>query len=271
MNYKDLLKNRGSFTKKEVFEHKQEIIDAYRVHKCMKEGASIGFKHFKPQEVTKMHNFGTLNDDQLGVEVIANMAMFMDSDNDVLLESSWTQTVSQKGNMIKFQHDHRYSVEATIGDTKGWENRTIDLAPYGYSGKQGVGLVHIAIVEKDYNKGVFAKYKNGNINQHSIGMSYRKIELASDEEGREDEYKLWVKFKDLLINSEKAEEKGYFWIIREIELYENSAVLFGANSLTPTLSVQTSGSDSSKDKKIKSSASETKSKFFTKMVRSTTN
>ena len=40
---------------------------------------------------------------------------------------------------------------------------------------------------------------------------------------------------DKLGNPEQAEEKGYFWLVREAKLIEISAVLLGSNELTPTL------------------------------------
>tara|TARA_R110000796_G_scaffold182986_1_gene299474 strand:- start:192 stop:557 length:366 start_codon:yes stop_codon:yes gene_type:complete len=88
---------------------------------------------------------------------------------------------------------------------------------------------------KEYNSKVFNEYKSGRITQHSVGMQYVKMDLAVNDEEYEEEYKVWKDNIDNLGNSEQANEKGYFWFVREAKLIEISAVLLGSNSLTPTL------------------------------------
>ena len=48
-------------------------------------------------------------------------------------------------------------------------------------------------------------------------------------------FKTTIWFIDTVINKEDVEEYGFMWIVREIKLFENSAVIWGANELTPTL------------------------------------
>ncbi len=79
------------------------------------------------------------------------------------------------------------------------------------------------------------QYKEGRINQHSIGLQYLDLELAINDEESEKEFDFWNKYFDQIINKEKAEELGFFWVVKEIRLLENSAVLFGSNEITPTL------------------------------------
>ncbi len=43
---------------------------------------------------------------------------------------------------------------------------------------------------------------------------------------------------EMLINPEKAEERGYFYAWKEIKLFEGSTVAFGMNELTPHLGVK---------------------------------
>lgn len=57
------------------------------------------------------------------------------------------------------------------------------------------------------------------------------------------EKELYDQYVNQLLNPEKAEQKGYFWLVKEIRLFEVSAVMFGANSLTPTLSVSVPSED----------------------------
>jgi len=88
---------------------------------------------------------------------------------------------------------------------------------------------------KDYNEKVFNQYKMGRVNQHSIGLQYLQLELAINDEESEKEFDFWNKYYDQIINKEEADKKGFFWVVQEIRLIENSAVLFGSNEATPTL------------------------------------
>jgi hypothetical protein len=92
---------------------------------------------------------------------------------------------------------------------------------------------------KNYNERIFEKYRTKRIKQHSIGLRYVELLLAINEPEDEywaDEYKIWKKYIDQIINKDIPEETGYFWAVPQYMLLENSCVLFGANALTPTLS-----------------------------------
>ncbi len=77
--------------------------------------------------------------------------------------------------------------------------------------------------------------KLSKINQHSIGLKYIKIALAINDEDYKEEFEVWNKYFENVINKDKAEVNGFFWAVQEIKLIENSAVLFGSNEVTPTL------------------------------------
>jgi len=94
-------------------------------------------------------------------------------------------------------------------------------------------------IEKERNPNIFKDYLNGSINQHSVGMQYVKIDLAVNDPEEEEEYATWNKYKDEVINIEKAEEQGFFWAVTEAKLIEISCVIAGSNELTPTLEPKT--------------------------------
>jgi hypothetical protein len=56
----------------------------------------------------------------------------------------------------------------------------------------------------------------------------------------------WNKYYKDIINKEFVDEYGFFWVVNEIKLLEVSAVLFGANELTPTLEIGNSGKTAEK-------------------------
>lgn len=105
--------------------------------------------------------------------------------------------------------------------------------------KSAQALIMASEVRRSLNPKIFELYKSGLVTQHSIGLQYVKIDLAvnSDDEDMKAERKLWNKYIDSVINRKAVEERGYFWYVSEIKVFENSAVLFGSNDLTPTLEV----------------------------------
>jgi hypothetical protein len=130
-------------------------------------------------------------------------------------------------------------VGAEVGDVVNIYSQDISLSELGLNQK---GTTQVLIFEtdiiKEYNPVVFKKYRAGKIKQHSIGLMYIRIALAINDEENEKEYDFWNKYYDQVINKDIVDERGYFWVVSEIKLLENSAVLFGANELTPTLDVK---------------------------------
>ena len=179
--------------------------------------------------------------DRLNVKVIANMTLFCDSHYDVLAEDCFTKSVQENGpegkNTIHHLHDHEYSLEGKIGKPRRIYGEVMRLSKLGFRSaiKTAQALIFESEIIKSWNQKVFEQYKDAAINQHSIGMQYVQLELAINDEEYKDEYACWQKYIGKIINREMCEKSGYFWYVPEIKLYENSAVLFGANSLTPTL------------------------------------
>lgn len=123
-----------------------------------------------------------------------------DFDGDVIDHAAYTKTISERGPQAKNQIWH--------------------LTDHNFSLKSAIGKFSELYVDGDYLVGVtnfpnttwandvLELYKDGHITEHSIG------------------------FKTI-----KEEQKSDFNLIKEIMLYEGSAVLVGANQNTPTLSV----------------------------------
>lgn len=180
--------------------------------------------------------------DVLRVEVVANTCLWMDSQSDVLLIDSSKRSIKNNKELMQHIHDHQYSVEAKVGEVVDVQLRTMAWKDLGVSipGSTQV-IVFITDVMKDYNLKVFNQYKAGKIKQHSIGLRYVNIELAINDPDYEKEIDFWNKYIDLIGNKDEAIEQGYFWVVSEIKLLENSCVLFGSNILTPTLSASGKG------------------------------
>ena len=160
----------------------------------------------------------------------------MDSHDDVHSKGVFSKSIKERQNSIFHLHDHKFEITAKVGEpTKVYEKELL-WSDFGID-KAGstTALLMDSEIYKDYNDKIFNEYKSGRINQHSVGMQYVKIDLAVNDDEYEEEYKVWQDNIESVGNKELAEEKGYFWLVREAKLIEISAVLLGSNSLTPTL------------------------------------
>ena len=184
------------------------------------------------------------NTDTLRVKVVANTCNWCDSQMDVLLRDSAKRTIKERKGLLVHLHDHIHSIEAKVGEVADVYLQDINLTDLGIN---QVGYTQAIIFETDvlksYNEKIFNQYRLKKINQHSIGLQYVKIELAINDPDYEKEMDFWNKYYPLVINKDAVDAKGYFWVVSEIKLLENSAVLFGSNEITPTISV-TSGAKS---------------------------
>lgn len=172
----------------------------------------------------------------LRVKVVANTSLWCDSDMDVLLRDSAKKSMKERKGLILHLKNHGRTLDDQVGDVADIYYEDIALMELGYN-KSGTGqaLIFETDIRKSYDEKIFNKYRSGLIKQHSIGLQYVKLDLAINDPEDEKEYDYWNKYIDQVINREVAEEKGYFWVVPEYKLIENSAVLFGSNILTPTL------------------------------------
>ena len=126
-----------------------------------------------------------------------------DFDNDVIEHTAYTKTLKERGpqgaNLIWHLTDHNPSLKSAVGKFSEIYTENDHL----------IGVTNIP--NTSWGNDVLEFYKTGHINQHSIGFKTIKSEIQ--EKGKETEYNL----------------------IKEIFLYEGSAVLWGANINTPTL------------------------------------
>lgn len=129
----------------------------------------------------------------------------LDLDNDIIDKTAYNRTVKERGpkgaKLIWHLTDHNASLKSAIG-------KFSDLY---VEGSQLVGITDIP--KTTWGNDMMEFYKTGHINQHSVGFRTVKSEP---------------------VNAGKANEHR---LIKEILLYEGSAVLWGANTETDTLSV----------------------------------
>lgn len=178
--------------------------------------------------------------DSFRVKVVANTSMWCDTAMDVLLRDSGKKSMKERKGLIPHIHDHEWMTDAEVGDVQSIYYEDVSLRELGVKQEGSAqALIFETDIIRSYNERIFDKYRNKKVKQHSIGLRYVNLLLAlnePDDEYYEDEYKVWKKYIDQIINKDYVESKGYFWAVPEYMLLENSCVLFGANQLTPTLS-----------------------------------
>lgn len=177
------------------------------------------------------------NPEVLNVKVVINTTNFLDSHGDVHGNGIWNKSVKDNISFLHLQ-EHERDFDKVITDTaKGYvQSMTWKKLGLPYDGKTEA-LIFESSIDKKRNEFMLNQYANGWVKNHSVGMRYVQIELAINTEAEYDkEYKdLWDEFYPVIANKETADERGYFWVVKEAKIIEGSAVVMGSNSATPTL------------------------------------
>ncbi len=134
------------------------------------------------------------------VKVVISEMGSKDLDNDIIAETAFNRTLDQRGpkgaNLIWHLTDHNPSIKTAVGK----------FSELYVKDNQLIGITDIP--NTTWGNDMLEFYKTGHINQHSIGFTTVRADEGKDGGPR---------------------------LIKEIKLYEGSAVLWGANPNTPTL------------------------------------
>ena len=222
---------------KELIKNKAEIIKLKKAQ--LKKGDIISFDT-KAQITTKADVNTADSDTEIHRTIVGNTYGFMDSHDDVHFKGIFSKSIKENGTKVLHLHDHVHELAAKVGTPLEVYEKEVSWADVGLkTGGTTTALLMDTRIEKERNPNIFKDYLNGSINQHSVGMQYVKIDLAVNDPEEEEEYATWNKYKDEVINIEKAEEQGFFWAVTEAKLIEISCVIAGSNELTPTLEPKT--------------------------------
>jgi hypothetical protein len=164
--------------------------------------------------------------------IIANTYNYLDSHDDVHLSNVFKKSLQENPTPFLL-HDHEFKVTAKIGTALKTYEQEGRFLYYGLNSPlDTMALLIDAEISKAKNETVFDDYKNHDINQHSVGMNYVKIDLAIDNQDDKEAYALYRKYLPMIGNADKVEQQGYFFAVQEAKLKEVSAVLQGSNDLT---------------------------------------
>lgn len=189
--------------------------------------------HFGVKIAEGIKSVKQVNMDERTVEFIANTYFFIDSDQDMLIKGCAVKSINDRGPQskavakIKHQSDHVLNTKNVVGRLDVIEEREMDGKTVLFCAS------HIPGTSKGNDD--LINYQEEVYDNHSIGFRYKQLVRAVKESTNENERKAWEEFYPLALNPEKADEFGFFWVVKEIELFEVSVVSYGANELTPTL------------------------------------
>ena len=177
------------------------------------------------------------NPESLNVKVVINTTNFLDSHGDVHINGIWNKSVKDNVSFLHLQ-EHEREFDKVITDSAKGYVQSMQWKKLGlpYEGKTEA-LIFESTIDKKRNEFMLNQYANGWVKNHSVGMRYVSLELAINTQAEYDkEYKdLWDEYYPIIANKETADERGYFWVVKEAKIIEGSAVVMGSNSATPTL------------------------------------
>lgn len=229
-------------THQEAYQRKSELIALKKVGLKRTDAISV-YSYAKDFEVikAKKQNAQGIEVDSAMVEVIANTYYWLDSHGDVHVKGTFTKSIKENIKNIYHLDNHNHLFSGVIGKvqevkeiSKSWKDLGVD------KDGQTICVYGKSEISEEYNMQAVDLYANKLVYNHSVGMVYINIDLAIKEKGPAyvNENKAWDEVYPLLGNPEKADENGWFWVIREAKLKEFSGLLWdGSNQLTPTESV----------------------------------
>lgn len=185
------------------------------------------------------------------IRTVINTTNVLDSHSDVHINGIWTKSVQEQQGKIYHAIDHSVRVGNLVGFPKDVSVSVIDTTwkelGYDYEGTTQALVFDTKITDKT-NADIFKAYRDNEPLQHSISMMYDDIKLAINDPEAKAEYSLFHSVLPDIVNKEQALEDGFFFVVSRAKIHkEGSTVLFGSNSLTPSLGIITQSKEPSQD------------------------
>lgn len=209
---------------------------------------------------------------EINVKAAINSTNWLDSHMDVHLKGLWNKSLKENKMIMHVQEHKSYEFDKIIAEGEDLKAYVQDMTwkelGFNLKGKSEV-LIFESKVKKERNPYMFNHYAKGYVKNHSVGMRYVKLLLAINDEGYAAEHDAWEKYYPEIINPEMAEQKGYFWAVKEAQVIEGSAVPLGSNVVTPTISVgkdNGAGKSTPDEEAAKKALRDDQVKFFTNLI-----
>lgn len=183
----------------------------------------------------------TGNEKEIKVKAVINTTNLMDSHKDVHLPGIWKKSLKENKRIMHIQEHQSSSFDKIIasGEDLKASTKTMSWKSLGFDVEGNTqALVFDSTVKASRNKYMFNLYKDGFVDNHSVGMRYVKIAMAINSDDYPEEKEVWDKYYSEIANKNEADNTGYFWAVTEAKVIEGSAVPMGSNPITPTLSTK---------------------------------
>jgi hypothetical protein len=181
------------------------------------------------------------NPNEIKVKAVINTTNILDSHGDVHIPGLWNKSLKENKRIMHIQEHDSSSFNKIISSGDDL-NASVKTMTWKELGLNAIGstqaLVFDSTVKESRNSFMFDQYKQGFVNNHSVGMRYVKMELAVNDEEYEKEKTFFDKYISQVINRKDAEDAGYFWVVTEAKVIEGSAVPMGSNPITPTINIK---------------------------------
>lgn len=236
--------NRQFASKEELFKALSENKSLLKAQKKLQikhtDSIAYSFAVNDKNEAIKASEINISEINALKIKIVVNSCNLFDSHLDVSVNESWNRTAKNAKRVLLLE-GHQAQFDKIISDEIELSVETLNWKDLGfdYEGKTQC-LVFYATIRKDRNPYMFDQYAKGYVKEHSAGLRYVQVELAvnSEAEYNKSEKEIWDKYYPTIANKEDVDEYGFFWAVIEQQIREGSAVVFGSNFATPTISVE---------------------------------
>lgn len=247
-------------TKDELFAYLRENKDLLKIEKknAIKYADGVGMFFVRSNDKGEITTTKSLDADiaeeaksklRFNAKVVINTTNLMDSHMDVHIPGLWKKSIKENKNIYLLQ-EHQHNFKGVISDEVKATTSTMSWSELGekYEGTTEA-LIFDADIDKQRNEYMAEQYINGRVKNHSVGMRYVNLFFCMNSDSKWDveEKSNWDKYISFVANKETAEMYGYFWAVTEAKIIEGSAVLFGSNPITPTISVKTEPEQSTQE------------------------
>ena len=168
---------------------------------------------------------------------VINTTNWFDSHSDVHIPGLWKKSIKDNKFFSHLQ-EHQQKFTHIISDQAKGYTEKMAWKDLGYDAIGSTEALIFLTPFTGMNEFMEDQYRKGYVKNHSVGMRYVTIKFCvnrPDDEYYKEEYANWVQYIDQVINSEAAEEQGFFWAVLEAKIVEGSAVPVGSNIIPPTI------------------------------------
>ncbi len=174
---------------------------------------------------------------------VFNSFFLIDEGMDMTIPGAFAKSIGDRGplssatNKIKHLQNHDWDKNIARIDYLKEED-------VHYNGENIQGLVHESYYPNSQDSNdMLTKIQEGIYDNRSIGYQVVNFEIAERDTEDEARKKAWEEYYPKALNPEKADESGFFFVLKDLKLFEGSDVSFGMNSLTPLLNVKSNSEE----------------------------